>query len=68
MFGYVQESDSNVHTNALNEQPFVTELDLKVALLPVSAVEYLRDAMPKVKSETSSDAFDYEAWLDTIFG
>ncbi|KAG8895831.1 hypothetical protein FRB99_000322, partial [Tulasnella sp. 403] len=56
------------------DKPFVTELDLKLAMLPPSAIDYLRDAMPSVQvngkqgsnSETI-DAYDYEAWLDKVF-
>ncbi|KAF8685723.1 Ca2+ insensitive EF hand [Rhizoctonia solani] len=47
------------------DKPFVTEVDLRAALLPPTAVEYLQQAMPR---RTGSDTeFDYEAWLDDVF-
>ncbi|KAF8606856.1 hypothetical protein BDV93DRAFT_488758 [Ceratobasidium sp. AG-I] len=47
------------------DKPFVTELDLRAALLPPTAVEYLQQVMPRRPgSETD---FDYEAWLDDVF-
>jgi len=42
-------------------------------MLPPSALEYLREAMPQVNQSngnTSGDpviAYDYEAWLDHVF-
>lgn len=45
----------------------MTELDLRVAHLPASAVEYLREVMPSVKTESGELEFDYEAWLDRVF-
>jgi len=48
-------------------QPFVTELDLRVAQLPVSAIEYLREAMPSAQGETGEAIYDYEGWLDDVF-
>ncbi|KAG8697064.1 hypothetical protein FRC08_006758 [Ceratobasidium sp. 394] len=47
------------------DKPFVTELDLRAALLPPSAIEYLQQAMPR--REGSEAEFDYEAWLDVVF-
>ncbi|KAG8745851.1 hypothetical protein FRC10_006878 [Ceratobasidium sp. 414] len=47
------------------DKPFVTELDLRAALLPPSAIEYLQQAMPR--REGSEAEFDYEAWLDDVF-
>jgi len=61
------------------DKAFVTELDLKVALLPPGAIEYLREAMPAVKTNPNGDApdtnganeavraYDYETWLDRVF-
>jgi len=46
-------------------QPFVTELDLRVALLPADSVEYLRQAMPPAPND--GEGLDYEAWLDEVF-
>ena len=48
-------------------QPFVTELDLKVAHLPAAAIEYLREVMPCAPDEIGEPQFDYEAWLDRVF-
>ncbi|EJC97825.1 actin cross-linking [Fomitiporia mediterranea MF3/22] len=50
------------------DKPFVTELDLRVAHLPASAVEYLRDAMPSTENELGETLLDYEAWLDRASG
>ncbi|KIJ54624.1 hypothetical protein M422DRAFT_24535 [Sphaerobolus stellatus SS14] len=47
-----------------NDKPFVTELDLRVALLPAESIEFLRQAIPAAPSE---DGLDYEAWLDEVF-
>lgn len=48
-------------------QPFVTELDLRVASLPANAIEYLREAMPPVQNGSGEPEYDYEAWLDDVF-
>ncbi|KAG8708907.1 hypothetical protein FRC09_000974 [Ceratobasidium sp. 395] len=47
------------------DKPFVTELDLRAALLPPTAIEYLQQAIPR--REGSEAEFDYEAWLDDVF-
>ncbi|KAH9948880.1 actinin-like protein [Amylocystis lapponica] len=49
------------------DKPFVTELDLRIAQLPVAAIEYLRQAMPPVQNSTGDPEYDYEAWLDDVF-
>jgi hypothetical protein len=46
----------------------VTELDLRVAQLPASAIGYLREVIPSVKNETGEPEYDYGAWLDNTFG
>lgn len=46
-------------------QPFVTEIDLKNALLPQAAIDYLREVMPAYDGEAKE--FDYEQWLDYVF-
>lgn len=56
----------------VNPQPFVTEVDLKNALLPQNAIDYLREAMPRTQSGSdgaggSEGAYDYESWLDHVF-
>lgn len=48
-------------------QPFVTELDLRLAQLPQSSIDYLREAMPPAQNESGEPAYDYEAWLDEVF-
>jgi len=49
------------------DKPFVTELDLRLAHLPTSATEYLRQVMPLRKNEVGEDEFNYEEWLDLVF-
>jgi hypothetical protein len=46
----------------------VTELDLRLAQLPPSAVDYLREAVPSALNEVGEPMYDYEAWLDDVFG
>jgi hypothetical protein len=48
-------------------QPFVTELDLRIAHLPPPAIEYLREAMPSKSNEAGEPEYDYERWLDDVF-
>jgi hypothetical protein len=48
-------------------QPFVTELDMRIAHLPVSAVEYLREVMPSGRNEAGEPEYDYEQWLNDVF-
>jgi len=53
-----------------HDKPFVTELDLKMAMLPQSAIDYLREVMPPTtaSSEGGEEAeYDYEVWLDRVF-
>ncbi|KAG8861753.1 hypothetical protein FRB96_002711 [Tulasnella sp. 330] len=58
------------------DKPFVTDLDLKVAMLPPGAIEYLREAMPLMRTNGTTNghqldegarAYDYETWLDRVF-
>ncbi|EGO24049.1 hypothetical protein SERLADRAFT_470713 [Serpula lacrymans var. lacrymans S7.9] len=49
------------------DKPFVTELDLRLAQLPVSAIDYLREVIPADQSGTGEPEYDYEAWLDNVF-
>ena len=53
--------------DSMNTQPFVTELDLRIAHLPQSAIDYLREAMPSFKNEADEPEYDYERWLDDVF-
>ena len=49
-------------------QAAVTELDLRVAHLPASAIEYLREVMPTTGGVNGDGVeYDYEAWLDSVF-
>ena len=48
-------------------QPFVTELDLRIAQLPQSAIDFLRQTMPSVQNGAGEPEYDYEAWLDEVF-
>ena len=50
-----------------SSQPFVTELDLRVAHLPAAAVEYLRQAMPTVQNDAGEVQYDYEVWINDVF-
>lgn len=49
------------------DKPFVTELDLRIAHLPQSALDYLREAMPSTSNEAGEPQYDYERWLDDVF-
>lgn len=48
-------------------QPFVTELDLRIAHLSGASIDYLREAMPRQANEVGESEFDYERWLDDVF-
>ncbi|KAJ3575859.1 hypothetical protein NP233_g826 [Leucocoprinus birnbaumii] len=50
-----------------NDKPHVTELDLRIAKLPVPAIEYLRNAIPNAPNEVGEPEYDYERWLDEVF-
>jgi hypothetical protein len=45
----------------------VTELDLRLAHIPASAIEYLREVMPSTPNEAGEREYDYDAWLDSVF-
>ncbi|KAI0629735.1 actinin-like protein [Trametes polyzona] len=49
------------------DKPYVTELDLRVAHLPASAIEFLRQAMPCSENDVGEPEYDYERWLDEVF-
>lgn len=49
------------------QQPFVTELDLRVAQLPQGAIDYLREAMPIIENGDGEPGFDYDAWIEEVF-
>ncbi|KAH9851694.1 actinin-like protein [Lenzites betulinus] len=49
------------------DKPYVTELDLRVAHLPASAIDFLRQAMPSETNNAGESEYDYERWLDEVF-
>ncbi|KAG2155921.1 uncharacterized protein EDB93DRAFT_1128864 [Suillus bovinus] len=49
------------------DKPFVTELDLRLAQLPVSAVDYLSQVIPSTNNEVGEPEYDYETWLRDVF-
>ena len=53
--------------NFSSSQPYVTELDLRVAHLPATAIEFLRQAMPSSSNGVGESEYDYERWLDEVF-
>ena len=48
-------------------QLYVTELDLRLAQLPTSAVDYLREVMPSRVDGDGEPEYDYESWLEEVF-
>jgi hypothetical protein len=52
---------------APNWQPYVTELDLRLAHIPAAAVDYLREVMPATQNGAGEPEYDYDAWLDSVF-
>jgi hypothetical protein len=48
-------------------QPFVTELDLRIAHLSQPSIDYLRSAIPHAPNEVGEPEYDYERWLDDVF-
>ncbi|KAL4080698.1 calponin homology domain-containing protein [Scleroderma citrinum] len=59
----LQESFRGIASDKL----FVTELDLRLAHLPASAIDYLREVMPSRTNEVGEAEYDYEAWLEEVF-
>ncbi|KAI0357506.1 actinin-like protein [Trametes cingulata] len=49
------------------DKPYVTELDLRVAHLPASAIEFLRQAMPSATNDVGEPEYDYERWIEEVF-
>lgn len=49
-------------------QPFVTELDLRIAQLPDSVIGYLRQAIPSTYNAAGEPEYDYGTWIDSTFG
>ena len=48
-------------------QPFVTELDLRVASLPAAAIDFLRQAMHSSQNDAGEAEYDYERFIDEVF-
>lgn len=48
-------------------QPFVTELDLRIAHLPAASIDYLREAMPRGETNGAEAEYDYERFIDEVF-
>jgi len=51
---------------AASSKPYVTELDLRLAHIPATAVDYLREVMPATQNGGEPE-YDYDAWLDSVF-
>ncbi|KAF8810979.1 actinin-like protein [Phlegmacium glaucopus] len=49
------------------DKPFVTELDLRIASLPATAIDFLREAMPSGKNDAGEAEYDYERFIDEVF-
>jgi hypothetical protein len=48
-------------------QPYLTELDLRMALLPQGSIDYLLQAMPRSRMEgIPEDAYDYDSYLGKV--
>lgn len=52
---------------SFSSQPFVTELDLRIASLPVAVIDFLREAMPSGKNDAGEAEYDYERFIDDVF-
>ncbi|KAF8262271.1 calponin homology domain-containing protein [Lactarius quietus] len=52
---------------AASNKPYVTELDLRLAHIPASAIDYLREVMPSTPNEAGEREYDYDSWLDSVF-
>jgi hypothetical protein len=54
-------------TDLAQLQPYVTELDLRLAHIPTGAVDYLREVMPATQNGAGDPEYDYDGWLDSVF-
>ena len=45
----------------------MTELDLRLASLPASAIDFLREAMPSSENDAGEVEYDYERFIDDVF-
>ncbi|PWN31769.1 uncharacterized protein FA14DRAFT_151224 [Meira miltonrushii] len=51
-----------------SDKPYVTELDLRMALLPQGSIDYLVQAMPAAQVDGLQEtAYDYERYLGNLF-
>jgi Ca2+-binding EF-hand superfamily protein len=51
-----------------SDKPYVTELDLRMALLPQGSIDYLVQAMPAAQVDgLQENAYDYERYLGNLF-
>lgn len=51
-----------------SDKPYVTELDLRMALLPQGSIDYLVQAMPAAQVDgLQENAYDYERYLGSLF-
>ncbi|KAE8222967.1 hypothetical protein CF319_g3917 [Tilletia indica] len=50
------------------DKPYVTELDLRLALLPQGSIDYFKECMPKAEVDGLDGlAYDYEGYLAGLF-
>ncbi|KAI8374666.1 calponin homology domain-containing protein [Radiomyces spectabilis] len=47
------------------EKPYVTELDLKMCLVPVPVIDYLKHEMPQARED--NNGFDYNSYVSQVF-
>ncbi|ORZ22264.1 calponin homology domain-containing protein [Absidia repens] len=49
------------------DKPYVTELELKMCLVPDDIVDYLKHDMPRSSHAEHQDALDYDQYISTLF-
>ncbi|KAL9940380.1 hypothetical protein V8E36_001085 [Tilletia maclaganii] len=50
------------------DKPYVTELDLRLALLPQGSIDYFKECMPQARVDGLEEpAYDYEGYLAGLF-
>lgn len=40
---------------------------MRLAQLPISAIDYLREVLPSSTNEVGEPEYDYETWLHDVF-
>jgi Ca2+-binding EF-hand superfamily protein len=51
-----------------SDKPYVTELDMRMALLPQGSIDYLVQAMPRAHVDGQQEpAYDYEQYLGSLY-